>query len=211
MKKILAVGSFVSVAAVASLAFAEVASESFQFKGEAASAGFYASDECSTTSAYIWGGEQVAHGSGQPVYSQTANAYAYSFNWCTGEWFDGYGYAESGVAVNALTSATISVPVTFTRTECVLDDGTGEYVCTLTDLGTATFTASLTGTGDTFSGHNHSSYRGGGTSSTSRSAGKYRQATATGNLVLDGQQLAGTASYAELQKANSGYHTVSHF
>jgi hypothetical protein len=200
VKTKIVVGSIVSMVSMGA-ASAEVFKDTVKVKGDAANASFYSETECSYTGASIWGGEQTTHqDGGQPQYTAQAYAYIYSFNWCTGESFDGYGSSAS-VNNDGTKSASISVPVNLYRWQC------DEVSCEQITVGSGTFTASLTGSGDVFQGHSSSVWHGGGNLQQSRFNGKYRQATGNLSLIVNGVELLGPASYGELQVINAGTHT----
>jgi hypothetical protein len=187
---------------------AAVVTDSYQYRGASVEAYAWKYDGCVYVSANIWAAENVSHISGgAPVESAYASAYLWGYNWCTGANLWGGGWTESGPSINALNGATLSVPVSLYSQSCTWDPNTGWWSCNTADLGTATLTAQLTGTGDVYSGLSMSQSSSGPYRSFSRSQGDSRPADSAMSLILNGTDiLATSASWGNLYRSNSGSH-----
>ena len=184
---------------------AEVVSQSYQVRGSWADASASSYNECGSAYAYAAGGDQVSHSTGgRPVESDYTYAGVSSYNWCTGEWFNGSGSTDISPTINSLDNATLSVPVNLYTYSCTWDPDMG-WLCNYVDLGTATLTANLTGTGDVSNGISMNQWSYGPYRSSSRFNGQSRGADASMSLILNGTDLlAGSMGWGTLNKVNSG-------
>lgn len=126
----------VVIAALPLASEAEVVKENFQVRGSFADAYAASYEECKSTYAYIGGGDQVSHSTGNaPIESGYAYAWVSYSNWCTGEAFSGWGWTDVSPTINGLNNATLSVPVNLYTYSCTWDPETGWWSCNYTDLG----------------------------------------------------------------------------
>src|ERR671925_1326616 len=93
------------------------AGESFHFKGQGANASFYHTDECISTSVYVFASDSVSKDqSGPPTSSSWGNVGIDQWNDCTYEPVrSGYGYAalaDADLQVNSnLSAATLTATI----------------------------------------------------------------------------------------------------
>lgn len=180
-------------------------------KGGAVSASWQSSDDCQTTTVGLWAFEQAARATaGQPEYSQQIHVEVWHYDWCTGESWDATASATSGLTINRLDDATVEVPVNIATTTCGWTED-GSWACTEDVTDTGTLSVAFAGTGDTTTGRWVSSYSQGDTTLHERNVGKYRQATATGSLVLRGIELLAGDAFADLQQLSWGSHSITRY
>ncbi len=210
MRKVLGFGTMVSLSLVASAA-AEVETTRMIVKGDALSSQWRWSDDCTSTSVVVWGGEEVANsGSGQPAYATHLQVDVTVWNRCTGRAQYAIADYTSGLAIDGVDSATVETPVTFYEEVCTRV-GTFGWTCEIHELDTVTLSVTYTGSGETATGRYVTSSTTRGRRSMVRSAGKWRDAIATGSLVFDGVELLQGDVNATLQEVSSGVHTITRY
>jgi hypothetical protein len=130
--------------------------------------------------------------------SQTAIVFFSEFNSCTGEFRDAEAF-ETPADYNQSRVNSASLSGSFD-----LVDFNGEAI------GTLVVDLDWTGVGDTSRFNSHSTSKSGDFLFQSRSSGTFRSATVSGSVTLDGAELLGLASFADLSDNRSGDITVTH-
>lgn len=164
-------------------------------------------DECVTISVNLWGGEQITRVIGEQT-AETQQVYADLSRWdrCTDE----YAYAageSTTIAIDGLDTATVEIPVTlYQESRLALDDG--GWACEAVVLDTGTLTATLTGYGDSRVYRHVQSYGSRTRRGMLRDRATFRDATATGSLVLEGAEVLTVDGGAWLSEGSAGTHTI---
>lgn len=118
---------------------------------------------------------------------------------CTGQTRDVVAFAEPAeYTQNGVHSAS------FADSFDLVDEFTGDLI------GTLAFDVELTGFGETEHDNQHSSFRSGDFMFHSHSQGKFRAASASGTVNLDGLELIDAGQFATLSDLKSGNMTVTH-
>lgn len=202
LKKWMLVGALAVGLLAQSSALAAPSQTVLRFKDLSASASFYGSDECSSTSVYITGFTNVSGSAGgPPSYSDGVYASYDMFNWCTGEYTYGYGFSDDATVTGNPSHLTVSATVPIT-----------EYSSDGTTTRTLVVNLSFDPNGD-YTSHGVSNYR----YSTPFERGHYRfvgrstSADVTGTVTLDGMDLlAGTTSQdATIYNSSSGFVSIT--
>lgn len=167
----------------------------YQVKGQNASAYFYQSDECTSTSVSVYAfTSRTKDGPGTPTQQMGADLYYSVYNFCNGTSSSGYGSSPNATFTinNSLSSATL------TGTFAVND---------YTSSNPKTVEVNLTWTGIDviFKGRSNSVYQTPYSVTRYRSNGESRDAQVSGSIILDNVNLAANASaYGSLYSSSSG-------
>jgi hypothetical protein len=203
--------------AITALAFASVASLAAssdaadvtrtRFKDESASVSFFATEEITCedgttgfidTSITINAFEQVVSSTFGNSEGSSVFASFFEFDSCTSEFVSAFAFDDSAeYDQSRVESASI------TATFDLVDD------FTLEPIGTLSADIDLTGTGDTTRTNSRSTTQSGDFTFKFRSQGTFREATISGTISLDGEDLTGLSQSAQLSNTRSGDMTVS--
>ncbi len=201
MKRVLGV----TVLLVAAPASAEVEVSRQLVKGEALTASWQSTDGCLATYVDLWGGEQVSLGGTQPEYAPELHVSVGRFDRCEGHWAI-YADADvtSGFSIDGVNSAAIyEIPLTFYEEVCYPTGWFG-WTCDIVELESTTLSATFSGDGDVSTGRFMSSSGDRRHRITFRDRGKHRDATATGTLMFEGENLLTGDFDGTLHNSTSG-------
>ena len=202
MRTLMVVSGLVALALVSTTAVAETVSYQFRSNGADVSGTVYSDDGCGYTGYYIWGSSEVNHAKGgAPTYNSWGWAYVYRYNWCTYQWSSGEGTLSS-ISVSGLQSA--SAAASFDLNEW--DYSTGTLVAH-----PVTLSVSWTGNGEVYRGNSHSHYGFANGMTNTRWNGSQRSAAVSASLTIDGSAVALSEGYGNLNQANNGSVSLTHF
>ncbi len=169
-----------------------------QYRGMSAEAGFFAIDPsgCVETDVHVFSAEQaVKQGPGKPVDGPLAEVSLFQFNYCTFETLrSAFGQTDDAAfdADNSLNEARVRamIPtVDFIRNAEVLVE----------------VELTWTGSGELFSTSQRERFRVPGQMETTWFKGAFREAAATGTVVVEGENLTPNESdFAQVVRARSG-------
>jgi hypothetical protein len=171
--------------AAAMPAHADATRTNYQFRGERAEAEltWTEDDGCTQGWLYVAGGESVTHeAGGSPVTSTLAYAWYSTYNYCTGGHQRARGAIDGGAVIDAMESATLSIPMIILRPECN-EEGRCDEVPTGE---VAMLEVTLTGEGAATRGITMTTSSGDGYRSVAHEVGITREAMAVGSLVFGG-------------------------
>jgi hypothetical protein len=172
-----------------------VTTEQFQFRGDSAFASFSQFDGCISTFVNVDAFNNVSKSAPGAPSEEKGAFLSYSiFNFCTGIGYSGFGSTKDvNLTINnSLQSASLSGNIP------VFDFSTGTNK-------TATVNLNWTATGDASRSKSQNSFQSPNFRSISRSVGTTREASVTGNVVLDGTDLTtNLSSFGSLNSSNNG-------
>lgn len=207
MKKLTGLVALLGLTLTTVQARADAPDVQVQIRSHAAQAGAWRNLDCGYVYIDIGGTEDAIHqDQGQPVSQNAVWASFYSYDYCSGEFTQGWAYAQDGFDGN-LHGATLDV----TFDAYAYQYGPNEYGWwEYEDLGVRTveITAELTGNGETYRGMNSSMNRSGEYFTRYRWIGESRDASVDLTVTVEGDDVAFDASYGSLSNNKSGYTEI---